>query len=149
MALVKKDRSDLNRLHNDIDDLFGSFFRGWELPWTTTRSTRAFWPALDVQENENEITVKAEIPGCNAEDVDISVHGNLLTISGEKKQEEEKEGKGYYYVERSYGSFRRDVNLPSEVDTSKIDASCKNGVLNIKLPKVEKAKAIKVKVKGE
>ncbi|MDD5458321.1 MAG: Hsp20/alpha crystallin family protein [Phycisphaerae bacterium] len=149
MALVKKDRSDLNRLHNDIDDLFSSFFRGWELPWTTTRSTHAFWPALDVQENENEITVKAEIPGCNAEDVDISVHGNLLTISGEKKQEEEKEGKGYYYVERSYGSFRRDVNLPSEVDTSKIDASCKNGVLNIKLPKVEKAKAIKVKIKGE
>ena len=149
MAIVKRDRSDLSRLHNDIDDLFGSFFRGWELPWPMTRGSRTFWPAVDVQENENDITIKAEIPGCNAEDVDISVHGNLLTITGEKKQEEEKEGKGYYYMERSYGSFRRDVNLPSEVETSKINASCKNGVLNITLPKAEKTKAVKVKIKGE
>ena len=149
MAIVKRDRSDLSKLHNDIDDLFGSFFRGWEWPSALTRGTRSVWPAMDVQESENEIIVKAEVPGCKAEDVDISVHGNMLTITGEKKQEEEKEGKGYYYMERSYGSFRRDINLPSEVDTSKIDASCKNGVLSIKLPKAEKAKAVKVQIKGE
>ncbi len=77
------------------------------------------------------------------------MQGNILTISGEKKHEEEKKEKGYYYAERSYGSFRRDLTLGSEVDASKIDAACKDGVLTIMLPKSERAKAVKVKVKGQ
>ncbi|MGD9109811.1 MAG: Hsp20/alpha crystallin family protein [Phycisphaerales bacterium] len=148
MALLSTHRkagSDLARLHRDMDDLFGAFFGNW--PSTTLE--RAVWPAIDVADNENEITVKAEVPGCNSEDIDISVHGNILTISGEKKQEEEKKEKGYYHLERSYGSFSRQINLPSDVETDKIDAACKNGVLTVKLPKAEKAKAIKVKVKGQ
>jgi len=93
--------------------------------------------------------VKAEIPGCKPEDVDISVHGNVLTIKGEKKQEEEKKEKGFYHIERSYGSFRRDLNLISEIDAAKINAVCKDGILTVKLPKSPKAKPTKVKVKGE
>jgi HSP20 family protein len=93
--------------------------------------------------------IKVEVPGCKADDIDISVNGNTLTISGEKKQEEKKEGKGCYHVERSYGSFRRDLHLATEIDPGKIEASCTDGVLAIKLPKNEKAKPIKVKVKGE
>ena len=89
------------------------------------------------------------MPGCKAEDIDISLHGNMLTISGEKKQEEEKKEKGYYHIERSYGSLRRDLNLASEVDPSKIDAVCKEGVLTITVPKSEDAKPVKVKVKGQ
>jgi len=92
--------------------------------------------------------VKAEVPGCKADDIDISVHGSTLTISGEKKQEEEKKEKGYYHVERPYGSFRRDLNLPADIDTDKIQAECKNGILSITLPKAETAKPVKVKVKG-
>jgi HSP20 family protein len=88
------------------------------------------------------------VPGCKAEDIDISVYGNTLTISGEKKETEEEKRKDYYHVESTYGSFRRDLTLPTEVDESKIDAVCKNGVLTITLPKAEKSKAVKVKVKG-
>ena len=90
--------------------------------------------------------VKAEVPGCRAEDIDISVHGNTLTINGEEKEEKKK---GYYHVERSYGSFRRGLTLGSEIDTAKIEAACKDGVLTITLPKSEKAKAVKVKVKSQ
>jgi HSP20 family protein len=89
------------------------------------------------------------VPGCKAEDVDIAVHGNTLSITGEKKQEQEKKEKGYYHIERSYGSFRRELTLPADVETDKVEAVCKDGVLSIKLPKAEKAKAIKVKVKGQ
>jgi HSP20 family protein len=144
MALVpvhKRGGGDLARLHRDMDDLFGAFFGDWP-----TFSHHRVWPAIDVADGENEIVVKAEVPGCKAEDIDISVHGNTLTISGEKKAEEEKKEKGYYHLERSYGSFRREIGLPSEVESDKVEASCKNGVLTINLPK--SAKAVKVKVKG-
>jgi HSP20 family protein len=140
-----REKGELARLHKDMDDLVGSFFGGRPMLW----SEREIWPAIDISEDENTITVKAELPGCKAEDVDISVQGNTLTISGEKKHEEEKKEKGYYFAERSYGSFRRDLTLSSEVDASKIEAACKDGVLTITLPKSEKAKAIKVKVKGQ
>jgi HSP20 family protein len=135
----------LARLHDEIDDLLGGFFGEWEMPLRT----RGRWPALDISEDENEFVLKAEVPGCKAEDIDISVHDNRLTISGEKKQEEEKRGKGYYHAERTYGSFRRDISLGSNVDPNKIDATCKNGVLTVKLPKTEKGKAVKVRIKGQ
>jgi HSP20 family protein len=73
----------------------------------------------------------------------------MLTISGEKKQEKEQKEKGYYHIERTYGSFRRDLNLASDVDPDKIKAACKDGVLTVTLPKTEKAKPIKVKVKEQ
>ena len=148
MALVpvrkrERDRGELTRLHNEMDDLFHGFFRDSDWPvWG-----RAPLPAIDIAEKDNEYVVKAEVPGCKVDDIDISVHGNILTISGEKKQEEEKKEKGYYHVERSYGSFRRDLNLVSEVDPAKIEAICKDGVLTITVPKSEKAKPVKVKVK--
>jgi len=127
-----------------MDDLFGAFFGDWPM-----FSERAVWPAIDVADSENEIVVKAEVPGCKAEDIDISVHGNTLTISGEKKAEEEKKEKGYYHLERSYGSFRRELSLPGDVDPDKVEASCKNGVLTVTLSKSEKEKAVKVKIKGQ
>jgi HSP20 family protein len=144
LPVRKRERSTLARLHEEMDDLFRGFFQDWELPvWGRGR-----WPVVDIAETENEFVVKAEVPGCKAEDIDISVHGNMLTISGEKKAEEEKKEKGYYHVERSYGSFRRELTLGSEVDTAKIEATCKDGVLTMTLPKSEKAKAFKVKIKG-
>jgi len=148
MALVpvkKRVRGDLTGLHEEMDDLINSFFGGWDMPFFE----RSRFPVIDIADNENEVVVKAEVPGCKADDIDISVHGNTLTISGEKKQEEEKKEKGYYHLERSYGSFRRDLNIPADVDTSKVEAVCKDGILTITLSKAEKAKAIKVKVKGQ
>lgn len=148
MSLIpyrKRQSGDLASLHREMDDLFNSFFGSWP---TTVLESRV-WPALDVSEDENEVVVTAEVPGCKAEDVDIAVHGNTLSITGEKKQKQEKKEKGYYHIERSYGSFRRELTLPSDVETDKVEAVCKDGVLSIKLPKAEKAKAIKVKVKGQ
>ncbi len=144
---IKRERgkSELARLRNEMDNLFRSFFEDWDWPaWK-----HVHWPAIDVADNENEIIVKAEVPGCKADDIDISVQGNTLTISGEKKEEHQQKDKEYYHVERSYGSFRRDINLSTEVKPDKIEASCKDGILTIKLSKMESSKAVKVKVKGE
>jgi HSP20 family protein len=148
MALVpfqRRHKGDLARLHDDMDDLFRSFFGSW--PALGYEST--VWPAIDISEDENAVTVKAEVPGCKAEDMDISVQANTLTISGEKKYNEEKKEKGYYHAERSYGSFRRDLTLPSDVEPDKIAAACKDGVLTVTLPKSPKAKPFKVKVKEQ
>jgi HSP20 family protein len=146
MALVplyRRHRGDLARLHSEMDDLFSAFFGNWPT------YEHKLWPAIDVADNEDAIVIKAELPGCKADDINISVHGNTLTISGEKKQEQEQKEKGYYHLERSYGSFRRDLNLSNDVDTTKVNAACKDGVLTITLPKAEKAKAVKVKVKEQ
>ena len=147
MTLVRfnnRNRGDLARLHGDMDNLFDSFFIGLDRPFSGYKA----WPAIDVAEEEDAILVRAEVPGCKADDIDISVHGNVLTISGQKKLSEEKKEKGYYHMESSYGSFRREINLPTDVNQSKVDAAYENGVLSITLPKAEKAKAIKVKIKG-
>jgi len=147
MTLVPIHRSRNNglaTLHHEMDDLFDSFFSGLDRPFAGYKA----WPAIDVAEEDNAIVVRAEVPGCKAEDIDISVFGNRLTISGEKKLTEEKKEKGYYHVESSYGSFRRELTLPTDVDQDKIDAVCKDGVLSITLPKAEKSKAVKVKIKG-
>ncbi len=145
LPATRNQRTPLARLHREMDDLFRNFFGDWDSPLAHPVA----WPAVDIAENDNEIIVNAELPGCKAEDIDIAVQGNTLTISGEKKEQHEKKEKGYYHVERAYGSFRRELNLPAEVDTSKIDATCKDGVLTVRLPKAEQAKAVKVKVKTQ
>lgn len=147
MALVpitRGQRNGLTRLHNEMDDLFDSFFRGLDRPFAGYKA----WPSIDVAEHEDNIEVRAEIPGCKAEDVDISVYENTLTISGEKKHTEEKKEKNYYHVESTYGNFRREIILPTNVDQEKVNAECKDGVLKIILPKAEKTKVVKIKVKG-
>jgi HSP20 family protein len=146
MALVqfRKGANPLTRLHNEMDDLFDGFLRGLDRPFSGYKA----WPAIDVAEQDDAIVVRAEVPGCKPEEIDISVYGNTLTISGEKKERREDKDKGYYHVETTYGSFRRDVNLPTDVDNSKVQATCKDGVLSITLPKAEVSKAVKVQVKN-
>jgi HSP20 family protein len=149
MAMVpwtRRHRSDLGTLRNDMGDLFENFFGGLERPFAALG--QKVWPALDVAEQDDAILVRAEIPGCKPEDVDISVYGNTLTISGEKKESQEEQHDGFYHVESTYGSFRRDVVLPTDVDEQKIEAVCKDGILSVTLPKAEKSKAVKVKVQG-
>ncbi len=146
MALIpyrRREPNELTRLHDEMDNLLGTFFGDWG------RRQHELWPAIKVSENENALQVQAEVPGCKPENIDISVHGSTLTISGEKKHEEKKEEKGYYYNEQSYGSFRRDISLPSEVEPDKVDAKCSDGVLTVNVPKAEKAKPFKVKVKAQ
>lgn len=97
-------------------------------------------PNVDISETEKEITVKAELPGIDKKNIDISLDENHLVIRGEKKQEKEETGKHFYRVERSFGSFYRSLDLPATVEKDRIDATYKDGVLTIVLPKSEEAK---------
>ena len=143
---VRRNRNELSSLRSQMDDLFEGFFRGLDRPLSFF-SERA-WPAIDVAEKDDAVLVRAEVPGCTPEDIEISVYGNTLTLSGEKKESHEDKGDGYYHMESTYGSFRRDIAMPAEVEADKIEAVVKDGVLSVTLPKAEKSKAVKVKVKG-
>jgi len=135
----------MNRL---FDDFFGDFalspWKGW------SRFEAEFVPRIDVADTDKEVTITAELPGMNEKDIEVSLHDGLLTLQGEKKQSTEEKKDGYTHSECSYGSFSRSIALPAEVDESKIDASYKNGVLKIHLPKkeAEQTKAKKVEIKA-
>jgi HSP20 family protein len=129
-----------------MDDLFGRFF-GESLP--DNAGTGTYWPAMDVAENEDAVIVKAELPGTKPDDIEISVQGNTLTISGEKKEESEDRREGYYHTERRYGRFQRVVSLPNDVDPEKIEATHREGVLTVSLPKTEAAKPKRVKISAK
>jgi len=103
-------------------------------------------PTIDVMEKDDRYIIKAELPGVKEEDVDVSVTGDMLTISGEKEAEAEEERKGYYYSESSYGSFSRSITMPSTVDPDKIEANYDKGVLEITLPKTPETKPKRVRV---
>lgn len=109
------------------------------------------YPMVDVKETDTDIKISAELPGLAEKDIDISLTGDALTIKGEKKEEKEEKEANYYFSERRFGSFTRVIDLPREVDTNKVEAVFKNGVLHITLAKTEKAKASvkKVPVKAQ
>lgn len=104
-------------------------------------------PSLDLSETDGAIEVRMDLPGAKAEEIDIHLTDNTLTVSGERKEEKEQKGKTYHRVERRHGSFSRTVTLPCCVDDAKVDAQYKDGVLTIIMPKTEEAKSRKVKVR--
>lgn len=141
------------RSDRDMGRLFRNFFSGRTHPLLDER----WWPAMgsdlqelspdiDLYEDQNEIVVKAELPGMTKDDIQISLNDNILTIKGEKKKEEEDEGKDYYRSERVYGAFVRSLALPAEINPDKVRATFRNGVLEIRLPKSEQAKKKEIKV---
>jgi len=150
MALLPKRRDDRESpvlsLRDEVNRVFDEFFgRGWlSWPFETT-----WMPAIDVSETDSAVEIRAEVPGIEAKDIDISLVGDTLTIKGEKKEEEKKEGQNYSRIERRYGCFQRAVALPASVDPSKVKATCKNGVLTISLEKQERAKAKAIDIKVE
>jgi HSP20 family protein len=141
--------SDVERMFEDWFEDFSSrsFPRLWRPNFARLRSISLEAPALDVYEHKDDLIVKAEIPGLTKDEIDITIDGNTLTIKGEKKKEEEVKEEDYYRCERTYGAFSRSVELPMAVQTDKVNASIKNGVLEIRLPKTEEAKKNVVKVK--
>jgi len=104
-------------------------------------------PHVDIFEEGDELIVKAELPGLDREDINVTLRDDLLTISGEKKKEEKIEEKNYYRLERSSGSFTRSFHLPVEVQTDKVKATFKSGVLEMRMPKTEEAKEKEVSIK--
>ena len=107
---------------------------------------RGWAPPIEMFEKEDKFIVKAELPGMKREEIDVSVVGDTLTIKGERKAETEIKEEDYYCCERCYGSFFRSITVPAAVDTEKIEASFKNGVLEITLPKAPEVKPKKVEV---
>jgi len=107
-------------------------------------------PSVDVKESDKEFIIRAELPGVEEKDIDVTVTNDAVTIKGEKKEEKEDKGKNYYYMERSYGSFNRVIPLSAETEAGKAEASFKNGVLNITVPKSanSKTKGTKVPIKA-
>ncbi len=132
-------------LRDELDRLFDSVFG--RLP---RERGETYWaPPLDIEETEDAIVVRAELPGMNKEDIKISLSGDTLTISGERKFESEKKNRTYYRQERIYGKFQRTVTLPAEVEGDKAKASYKAGVLELVLPKSEKSKAKEITIVAE
>ncbi len=136
----------MTRFQDDVNNLFSRFFESFE-PMLGLEGT--WTPVLDVAETDNEFMVKAELPGMKAQDIEVTVRDNNLVISGEKKETEERKEQNWYHVERRYGSFYRTIPLPSNVDAEKIQATCQDGILSIRLPKTEAVKPRKIEVKGE
>lgn len=136
---------EVSRLRSEMDRLWDDYFGPGRRALKPMEE--AWLPAVDVSETGDKITVKAEIPGMEAKDIDISMVGDTLTIKGEKKAEHEEKEENYHLVERSYGSFSRAMKLPVAVDPEKVEATYKNGVLTVVLPKKEevKPKAIEIK----
>ncbi|MGB9720155.1 MAG: Hsp20/alpha crystallin family protein [bacterium] len=135
---------DLVRFDDDFDHIYDSMVRRFFAP-----EVRSWMPAIDIAENNGNIEVRAEIPGVNKEDLKVTVDGDLLSISGERKKESETKDKKFHRIERYYGRFSRTINLPYSVEADKVKASYKDGILNITLPKPEsvKTKEIEVEVK--
>lgn len=145
---------DLGRWERDMDRMMEDFFGRRMRPWWPDRwfrgeefDVRA--PVVDLFEEKDDIVVKAEIPGMDKDNINVNLSDHTLTIKGEKKKEEEVKEENYYRSERSYGSFVRTLELPKDVHADKVKATFKNGVLEVRMPKTEEAKAREIKVKVE
>jgi HSP20 family protein len=131
------------RLNRLFEEAFGPFAPLAEEPLSVVEWT----PSCDIYETDNEIVVKAESPGMRKEDVKVSIRDNVLTLSGERKFEEETKKENYRRIERTYGAFTRSFTLPAYVDSKKVTAEFKDGLLEVKLPKMEGAKPKEVEIK--
>jgi len=136
-------------LRREIDQVFDSFHTGiWRTPaMPTLFDTRiAAGPAVDFAEHDKAYEVTAELPGLDAADIDVRFAHNMLTVSGEKKEEKEEKKRDYYLSERRYGAFQRSFQLPDGIDTDKIEAKFDKGLLKVTLPKTEKAQTHEKKI---
>jgi HSP20 family protein len=136
-------RAEMDSLHRSIDRLFSDAWKGSFTPALLSEAwTKGdLIPSLDVVDDDKAFRVSVELPGMTDKDVAVTVDDHTLTIRGEKKEEKEKKDKDVFRRERAYGSFRRTIELPDEVDAAKIEAKFKDGVLTIDLPKSKEAQA--------
>ncbi len=138
----REEENPILALRHEMDRLFDEFTREWfdlapfePFAWKSS----GFVPKVDVTEDDKEVRVSVELPGMEEKDIDVSLTRDSLTIKGEKKVEKEDKGKDYYRMERSYGAFQRTIPLPEGIDTDKVEATFRNGVLTVVLPRTEEA----------
>ena len=131
-------------IRNEIDNLLHEFFGG---PIHTGPLAEEWLPPADITETEDKVIVKAELPGMEEKDIDISISGNVLTIRGEKKKLTEVKDSDHYLGDRYYGSFNRTLQLPDDIVQEKAQATFKKAVLQIRIPKPEESKIKKIEIK--
>jgi len=139
---------DIEKARSEMDRPLDTFLFG--KPKASGFAGEEEWqPPIDVAETESELVINVEIPGVDPKDIDVSLSGDTLFIKGEKKPETEEKEEDYHLVERNYGSFTRSIRLLVEVQSDKISASYKNGVLTVVLPKPEGTQKKEIKIKVE
>jgi HSP20 family protein len=145
MAIVKWEPfRDLLSTQREFDRLFREAFSPWF--GETELSTRSWAPPVDIYETDNDIVLKAELPGVDPKDVEVRVEDNTLYLKGERKHEKEVKEQNYHRVERSYGSFARSFSLPNSINADKVKAEYKDGLLTLTMPKREEAKPKTIKI---
>jgi HSP20 family protein len=144
------EQSPFLSLHREVNRLFDDAFRGFGLPSEFGRfpSLGSGWPNVEIADSDKELRVIAEVPGLDEKDIELLLEDGALTLRGEKKSETEDRGR--QFSERFYGRFERRIGLGSEIDQDKVNASFKNGVLTVTLPKTERAqsKAKRIAING-
>ncbi|MCF6157148.1 MAG: Hsp20/alpha crystallin family protein [wastewater metagenome] len=136
----------ISSFQNEMNRMLDGFFDG--NPLDITMESGTWLLPVDFVETADKIIVKAEVPGIEPKEIDISIHDNILLIKGEKKDEKEEKGKNFYRMERRYGSFSRSIDLPASVDINKVTAECKNGILEISIQKKEEVKPKQITIKA-
>jgi HSP20 family protein len=151
MSLIKWEPfREMAGLHGRLNRMFpDSFFGRMGSLLEDSTVVRNWAPVVDIYETENEVVLKAELPGMEKKDIHLEVRDHTLTLSGERKHEKEEKEENFRRVERSYGKFYRSFSLPSTVDAEKVKANMKEGVLEISLPKVEEAKPKAIEIESK
>ena len=140
--------SPVSGLRQEMDRLFDRFLGGgWGLTREGAFPSGEWVPLIDVSETETEVVVRAEVAGVDPKDIEVSLSGQVLTVAGEKKESKETQTENWHRSERRFGSFRRTLQLSASVDTEKVAAEHKNGVLLIRLKKVKNALPKKIQVR--
>ena len=143
MSLVRWNPfSDMTAIQNQMNRLFDSTLYGWP----GESDTRTWMPQADIHETDEELVVTADLPGIDVKSVDVRVENNVLSIAGERKLQEIPKNGNVHRVERMYGAFARSFTLSTPVDTERIKANYKDGVLKITLPKAEQAKPKRIAI---
>ena len=138
-----KDGADLAKFQREMNSFMTKYFNRADL---FTSPIAAFYPALDVIEKDNKYVLNADLPGMSESEIDIELHGNILTIKGEKQNEKEIKDSDYVCVERTSGSFQRDIYLDEEVDLTNIKADLKDGVIHVEIMKKDASKSAHKKI---
>ena len=137
---VPANRDSFSLLRKEMEELISNFWGSNPTNWLDGNLS----PAVDVSEQENAFLMKVDIPGLEAKDLNVQVHGNTVTVSGQRQEEKETKDKTYYRMERRQGSFSRTINMPCNINEGEVAAEYVNGVLSLTLPKTEASKPKKI-----
>jgi HSP20 family protein len=141
--LARSPFRELARFERDMEEMFG------RLPaWSWAEREGGWAPAVDMVDRKDEIVLRADLPGLDEKDIEVTVQDGSLIIRGERREETEEKKEDYYYSERTYGVFARTLPLPTGVEADNVKATFKNGVLEVHLPKAKEAKGKKIEVKA-